>query len=345
MFKNKILLFSLIFIGILSLFIYCSACKEDKPAEDDTAQTDKPKQRPGSVKVPRFVADSAYTYIEKQVSFGPRVPNTPPHKTTRDWLIQKLESFGATVIPQDFTAQAYTGETLKGTNIIAQFNPELKNRVILAAHWDTRHISDHDPDDANKDKPVPGADDGGSGVGILLEVARQIQSTPINLGVDIIYFDLEDYGQGGEEGALESWCLGSQHWSRNPHARGYRANFGILLDMAGAKNARFTKDGTSMQFAPNVMNKVWKLAQGMGYGNWFVDLKTKPFVDDHYFVNTIAGIPMIDIINRPDGTTSGFGHYWHTQKDDMSVIDKRTLRAVGQTLLAVIYRKSEGTFK
>ncbi len=342
MFKNKIFLLSILALGVLFVGIYCSACKDD-PSQAPTVEQ-KPPKKGGPVKVPRFTADSAYQYIAKQVSFGPRVPNTPPHTSTRNWLIQKLEAFGATVIAQDFTAKAYTGESLRGTNIIAQYNPGMKERVVLAAHWDTRHISDHDPDEANKNKPVLGADDGGSGVGILLEVARQIHQTPIDLGVDIIFFDLEDYGQGGEDGPLESWCLGSQHWSRNPHSKRYRAQFGILLDMVGAKNARFTKDGTSMQFAPKVMRKVWKLAQGMGYGNWFVDVNTKPFVDDHYFVNTIAGIPMIDIINRPDGSASGFGHYWHTQADNMDVIDKRTLRAVGQTLLAVLYHQSKGTF-
>ena len=177
---------------------------------------------------------------------------------------------------------------------------------------------------------------------MLLEIARQIQANPIDLGVDIVLFDAEDQGDNG--GRETTWCLGSQHWSRNLHRPNYKPKFGILLDMAGAKNARFAKDGTSMKHAPNVMNKVWKIAQERGYGNYFVNESTSELIDDHKFVNEIAKIPMIDIINRPVGSRSGFGDYWHTHDDNMSVIDKNTLRAVGQTVLAVIYRESVGDF-
>ena len=215
--------------------------------------------------------------------------------------------------------------------------------MVLAAHWDSRHVADYDPDASRQNEPILGADDGGSGVGILMEIARAIQKNPIDLGVDIVLFDAEDYGESqGED--ITTWCLGSQHWSRNPHVAGYRADFGILLDMVGSKGARFTKEEVSRTFAPQVLDKVWKLSQNMGYGNYFVNDNTRQLVDDHLFVNQIARIPMIDIINRPVDTETGFGHYWHTHADDMSVIDKQTLRAVGQTLLAVIYQKSAGRF-
>jgi len=295
------------------------------------------------VVVPKFERDSAYQFIEQQVAFGPRVPNSEGHRAARNYLIEKLKTFGANVTAQDFTAKAYTGTTLNATNIIASFNPDHPRRVLLAAHWDSRHIADYDPDEARQDEPILGADDGGSGVGVLLEVARVIKHHPIDLGVDIVLFDAEDYGESkGED--ITSWCLGSQHWAKNLHTPGYKADFGILLDMVGAKNARFTKEEISRAYAPNVLNKIWKLSQDMGYGNYFVNVDTRQIVDDHYFVNDIANIPTIDIINRPSETETGFGHYWHTHADDMSVIDKQTLRAVGQTLLAVIYQKSAGRF-
>ncbi len=324
------------FIPVLLLgLVFLAGC-----GNEPTPEPPKPKPE---VKVPRFDRDSAYNYVSRQVAFGPRVVNSDAHKQARAWLVDQFKGFGATVIEQDFQAEAYTGTVLNGTNIIAQYQPNNPKRILLAAHWDSRHIADYDPDENKRDQPILGADDGASGVGVLLEIARQLQANPIDLGVDIILFDAEDYGESkGED--YTTWCLGSQHWANNLHRSSYRAEFGILLDMVGAKNARFTLDETSMSFAPTIMNKVWKLAQDMGYSNYFVSEKTGILIDDHLFVNRIARIPMIDIINRPLESETGFGHYWHTQGDDMSVIDRRTLRAVGQTVLAVIYRLNNGQF-
>ena len=295
--------------------------------------------------VPALSGDSAYAYVFKQVEFGPRVPGSAAHKACKEWMVGKFESFGMNVIQQDFTANIYTGEKLASTNIIAQFNPEAKKRVVLSAHWDSRHIADSPLSEERENEPILGADDGGSGVGVLIEIARQLQANPIDakdLGVDIVLFDAEDLGESG--GSETTWCLGSQYWSRNLHASNYKPKYGILLDMVGSENPRFTKDQVSMTFAPQVMNKVWKLAQAMGYGNLFVNIESGPMVDDHYFVNTIARIPMIDIINKPAGSQTGFGHYWHTHEDDMDVISKRSLKVVGQVVLAVLYKEASGTF-
>lgn len=329
---NKIT--AIILLAISTLFLV--QCKSDpKPPPPIPKKT---------VKVPKFERDSAYVYIEKQVAFGPRVPNTEAHRTAKNYLVNKFKSFGATVTEQDFVATAYTGTKLNATNIIASYNPDHPNRVVLAAHWDSRHIADYDPDESRQDEPILGADDGGSGVGVLLEIARVIQQNPIDLGVDIVLFDAEDHGESKSED-ITSWCLGSQYWSNHlTYTANNKPQFGILLDMVGSKNARFTKEEVSRVFAGNEVNKLWKLAQNMGYGNYFVNDETRQLVDDHYFVNTIAKIPMLDIINRPVDTETGFGHYWHTHADDMSVIDKQTLRAVGQTVLAVIYQRSGGRF-
>ena len=328
-----------IFSFLLIVIFFVVSCTPDSSstATAPTKTTAKP-----AVKIPKFNRDSAYVFTEKQVAFGPRLPNTEGHRKCKEWYVQKFKQFDAEVIEQDFQVKSYENKILNATNIIAQYNPEKTNRVVLAAHWDTRYKAEQDADEKKKKQPILGADDGASGVGMLLEIARQIQANPIDLGVDIVLFDAEDQGDNG--GRETTWCLGSQYWSRNFHKPGYKAKFGILLDMAGAKDARFAKDGTSMKHAPKVMNKVWKIAQERGYGNYFVNETTGALIDDHKFVNEIAKIPMIDIINRPTGSSTGFGHYWHTHDDDMSVISKSTLRAVGQTVLAVIYRESVGDF-
>lgn len=318
-------------IGVTFLF---DSCKTDSPPEVAETPTKK-------VPIPRFERDSAYAFIEKQVSFGPRVLDTEAHKACAEWMAQQMESYGAKVIRQHFKAKVYTGESYDATNIIAQFNPDRKKRILLAAHWDSRHIADSPLSQDRLDEPILGADDGGSGVGVLLEVARQLQANPIEMGVDIVLFDAEDYG---EEQNANSWALGSQYWSRNLHVKGYKPKYGILLDMVGSKNARFAREQYSVRFAPQVVDKLWKLAQSMGYTNYFVDADGGGITDDHYFVNTIAQIPMIDIINRPIGSQTGFGDYWHTHNDNMEVIDKRTLRAVGQVVLAVVYREANGEF-
>ena len=328
---------NLLFV-LLMICLFLNSCKTDSSSESITSSPTKER-----IKVPKFDKDSAYSFVKKQVDFGPRTPNSDAHEACGNWMVDQLRTFGAKVIEQKFQAKAYTGEMLNGRNIIGSYNPNHKKRVLLAAHWDSRPIADHDPDIAKQKEPVPGADDGASGVGVLLEVARLLKDHPIDMGVDIIFLDLEDFGESQSED-YTTWCLGAQHWGKNLHQAAYTAKFGILLDMVGAKDARFTKDETSTSFAQPVMDKVWKLAQNMGYGNYFVDVPTKMLIDDHLFINRLTKIPTIDIINRPAGSKTGFGHYWHTHKDDMSVINHRTLKAVGQTVLAVLYRESDGSF-
>lgn len=323
-------------IGLAFLLTNCGS-----DSNNESLPPPPPKEK---VSVPKFDRDSALSFVTQQVNFGPRVPNSEAHRQTRRWLAEQFKGYGAKLIEQDFEATAYTGDILKATNIIAQFNPGAQKRVLLAAHWDTRPFADSPISEERRDEPISGADDGGSGVAVLLEVARQLQANPIDMGVDIVLFDAEDYGESGGE-TPDTYALGSQYWSRNPHVSGAKKpKYGILLDMVGARGARFPKEYFSMQFAPQVVNKVWKLAQNMGYGNYFVNQQGGAITDDHYYVNTIARIPMIDIINRTQGTQTGFGEHWHTHNDDLDVIDKRTLLAVGQVVLAVLYREANGEF-
>ena len=330
--KYSSLLFLALATGLLLI-----GCKTDpKPVAPPPAQV--------KINIPKFVQDTAYSYIEQQLNFGPRVPGSEAAQQARGWMEDKLQAAGATVYSQEFRTKHYDGSDMRGTNIIGAFNPSAKKRILLAAHWDSRLLASKDKDPLKAKQPVPGADDGASGVGVLLEIARNLKSNPIpNMGIDIVLFDLEDQGEDGGED-FKTWCLGSQHWSKNFHVPGYSAKFGILLDMVGAKGARFTKEEISRQLAGTYTNKLWKLAGNMGYSNYFVPVETKMVIDDHLFINQIAKIPTLDIINRPEGTEWGFGHYWHTHADDISVIDKRTLKAVGQVVTAVIYNEAMGKF-
>ncbi|MCB0630950.1 MAG: M28 family peptidase [Saprospiraceae bacterium] len=335
-----LLLFSLLFLF---------ACRNDQVTGENTG-TGAADNHP-EVQVPRFDRDTAYQFVVDQLAFGPRVMNSEGHEAMKKWLVQKMKSYGAEVIEQTFTVPAYTGIALNGTNIIAQYNPGLPNRILLAAHWDTRHIADSPLSTEQRDEPILGADDGASGVAVLMEVARQLNANPIEFGIDIIFFDAEDYGFSKEEYASQqeqnesvmSYALGAQHWSRNKHTN-ERYQYGILLDMVGAKNAYFPKEGYSMEYAGNVVDKIWKLARSMAYSNYFADVQGGGVTDDHFFVNNIARIPMIDIINLPpDSQNRGFANHWHTHNDDIDVIDRRTLRVVGQVMLAVLYREYNGT--
>ena len=310
---------------------------------------------------PTFNADSAYLFCQQQCEFGPRTMNSKAHDDCEQWIIQKFQSYGMTVIPQKTVLQGYDGTPLKSTNIIASYKPELTSRILLCAHWDCRPWADNDPDEANWHKPVMAANDGASGVAVMLEVARLIAAAPTGstpsdttaeanstpstlnpqLGIDFICFDAEDYGfphwEKGEDPG-NTWALGSQYWAANPHKDGYKARFGILLDMVGGQGAQFYQETMSRYYASNIVDKVWKAASVVGYGSYFPVKEGDGITDDHIPVNTVAKIPTIDIIPYyPACEQSNFGPTWHTVNDDMAHIDKNTLQAVGQTLIQVLF--------
>lgn len=335
--QQRLVLIFTVIILVIGVMILTQCNDDDSPPpinKPNTTQTPKPPV------IPAFNADSAYAHIQKQVDFGPRVLNSEGHALTKQWLVQQFKNLGVKVIEQDFTAEVYTGEKFEATNIIAQINPEVSDRVVLAAHWDTRHIADSPLSTERQSEPILGADDAGSGVAVLLEITRLLQETPIGMGVDIVLFDAEDYGESG--GEQDSYALGSQYWSSNIHTR-YKPRFGILLDMVGAKGAQFKVEGYSYYYAREWVEKIWTLAKKMGKSNYFVFEDGGGVTDDHFYVNTVAGIPMVDIINLAGSDKSAFGAHWHTHNDDMDIIDKNTLRAVGQVVLAVLYREDAGT--
>ncbi|MCO6359422.1 DUF4910 domain-containing protein [Roseivirga pacifica] len=322
---------------LLALVVLASACGGGSSSKE-TVNTQPLKAAPQSS------ADSLYAFVEKQVAFGPRVPNTDAHTQAADWFVSKFESYGANVMVQEFEDNVYDGTRVSLKNVIASFYPEKKKRILLAAHWDTRPFADKDSE--NKEAPIDGANDGGSGVAVLLEIARVLSTNNApNVGVDIILFDGEDWGEHQDMGQVDLpagkeswWCLGSQYWSKNKHKAGYTAYYGILLDMVGASDATFYYDSVSQQNAGRVMSKVWNTAHRLGYQNFFKkSLGATGLMDDHVFVNKYAKIPMIDILDyRPDNF---FGDYHHTQADNMDVISKETLKAVTQVVLTTLYNE------
>lgn len=323
----------LVFLSLLCLTA-CNSSSEKISSESSIELKSSPEPN----------ADSLYAFVEKQVAFGPRVPNTEAHAQAADWLVDTFKKYGGAVTVQAFETQVYDGIKVNLKNIIASFQPEVKKRILLAAHWDTRPFADKDETDNYA--PFQGANDGGSGVAVLLEVARIManQEKP-SVGVDIILFDGEDWGEHKEEGTvdlpvgLDSWyCLGSQHWSKNKHKANYSAYYGILLDMVGAPNSTFHYDGISEQNAGRVLNRTWDIAHQLGFQKYF---KKSPgpqnLTDDHKYVNRDARIPMINVIDYKEDTY--FGTYHHTQADNLDNISGQTLAAVAKVVLTVLYNE------
>jgi len=327
--RNIITLLSIMIIGS---FISCKQKTAQTLDESDVSETAK------SIKAADFIADSAYYFVNEQVKFGPRVPNSQAHAKCAGWLETTLKKYTTNVIVQPFTAKAYDGTVLNCKNIIASFNPKSTTRVLLCSHWDSRPYADNDPDSTFHHTPIDGANDGASGVGILLEIARQLKISPAAIGVDILLLDGEDYGAPQNTGftGSDDWALGSQYWSHYPHVPSYSARYGILLDMVGAENAVFTLEGTSMYYAPDIAQRIWNMGASIGYSDYFSTERTNAITDDHVYINQLRQVPTIDIIQHDQSTTSGFYQYWHTRKDNMKGISKPTLMAVGQTILTIV---------
>jgi len=332
--KNSI---SLISIVIVFVFITsCNGCGKKDPVNvvvNDTI----PK-----VTVPDFNADSAYSFIQRQVDFGPRVMGSKAHENCAIYLTEQFRKYSNDITVQQGSVQTFDGKTFPIKNIVASFNPSNANRIFICSHWDSRPFADYDPDEKNHTKAIDGANDGASGVGIIIEIARILSANKITLGVDLILFDAEDYGQPEKSSfppKEDTWALGSQYWSKKPHKENYNARFGILLDMVGAANATFYMEGFSQYYAPDVVRKVWSAAARSGYSDFFINENSNEITDDHYYINNIIKIPTIDIIQHDMSSPTGFYKNWHTTHDDLKGIDKATLKAVGQTLLRVIFEE------
>lgn len=329
---------------VISLFlIIVTACGNvKKSATENTTSANEPIG-------PTFVADSAYLFCQQQCDFGPRIMNSEAHERCGQWIADKFRQYGMEVTLQKADLRGYDGTLLKSTNIIASYQPQQQNRILLCAHWDSRPWADNDPDPANHRRPVMAANDGASGVAIMLEVARLITTpdsggvtSPLNIGIDFVCFDAEDWGTPQwaetESGSADTWALGAQHWANQYKSQNAKIHYGILLDMVGGEGAHFYQEQTSTYFAPEVVRKVWAAAETVGFGSYFPKDEGNAITDDHLPVNQKAGIPCIDIIPcYPDCEASSFGPTWHTVNDDMQHIDRNTLQAVGQTIVQVLF--------
>lgn len=330
--KKSIFSLVLAFV-VVAMACSCMSCKSSRKSatEPDTV----------ALVGPTFCADSAYAFCAKQCSFGPRLMNTDAHDKCGEWIMKQFASYGMKVEAQDAELKAWDGTMLRSRNIWARFRPELTTRILLCAHWDCRPWADNDPDSTNWRKPVMGANDGASGVAVMLELARIISNdSTLNVGVDFVCFDAEDWGTPQWADVADNgdtWALGAQYFAENL-PKNYDVRYGILLDMVGGQGARFYQEGVSKQYAPEIVKKVWRAARQAGYESMFPKSEGGMITDDHVPLNQKANIPTIDIIPYyPDCQQSSFGPTWHTVVDDMQHIDRNTLMGVGQVMVQVIF--------
>ena len=331
------------YLLLVTCYLLLGSCSnEKKTVEEKTATNETQVSQNAHITPPDFNADSSFAYIKEQADMGPREPGSKAHEQAVNYFEKKFKEYGAEVIIQKATVTTFDQKKWLSKNIIASFNPQNPIRIMLSAHWDSRPFCDRDSNVSNQKKACPGVNDGASGVGVLIEIGRALAKQKTNVGIDIMLWDMEDYGQGSVESNTppmdDDWALGSQYWSQNLHKAGYVARYGILLDMVGAKNTNFPMEQFSMLYAKPVVTKIWNAAANLGYDNYFVPKQIGEVTDDHLYVNKYAGIPTADIIGYTPNA-GGFFRYHHCFQDDITNIDKNTLKAVGQTVLEVIYNE------
>lgn len=291
-------------IGLLSLVV--AACGAKGPQNQE------------------FNGAAAYEYVAVQMRFGVRVPNTPGHRNAGNWIEERLRLTADSVEVQSFLHVTTEGDTLELRNFIARFRPGDPNRILFMAHWDTRPTADKSLNIGHQMLPVPGANDGGSGVALLLGVADALDLVPPGLGVDLVFVDGEDYGDFSQDVDV---LIGSRYFAANLLA-GYQPLFGVLFDMIGDTDLQIYQEGNSVSGAPEVVDRVWRAAAEMGYSRTFVPSLRAPIMDDHVPLLE-AGIRMIDVIDIDYS-------YWHTTEDTIDKVSAESLQIVGDVAMALL---------
>ena len=311
----------------------CTGTKNNASASDTVAQTAPALQS-------RYMADpdSLLGFVAAQTAIGPRVPGSEAHGKCVDFITSSLEKHGVTSVSiQEAPVTTADGTRLTARNIFASINPDATERVLLLAHYDTRPWADNDPDPAMHNTPIDGANDGASGVAVLLETARLLGPVPPDsIGVDLLFVDVEDSGRSDGPDSDATWCLGSREWVKQmPYTPADKPRYAILLDMVGGIGAKFHREHFSHRSAPGVVDRVWAVARQSGYGDRFINTTGGAVIDDHININN-AGIPCIDIIESLNDATGTFNPTWHTMADNIKAIDPASLKAVTQTVLNTI---------
>ena len=283
---------------------------------------------PGS---PSFDGLRAFALVEKQVAFGPRVPGAPGHAAQLDWMLARLDSFAPELVADTFQHVSSAGDSLVLVNMMARFRPELDRRIVILTHWDTRPTSDEAADPARRGDPIPGANDGGSGTAVLLELAALMADAPPPLGIDLLFVDGEDFGPDGED-----MYLGAVRYAGQiavGEQVGARPLYGLLLDLVGDAAPSFPVEGHSAEYASVVVRKVWRAAARLGYSAYFPERVGRPIFDDHVPLIE-AGLPTADLIDFDYGPNNSF---WHTPEDLPANVSAATLGMVGQVVTELIY--------
>lgn len=316
-----------LFEKILPIFILLIGCKSETP-KLSLPIVEKPSYKSA---IHEFEGEKAFKLLVDQVSFGPRVPNTYAHEQCLNFLEAELRKYADETKLQKFIDIGYDNQTLKLTNIIASFKPNAAKRILLCAHWDSHPWASQDSNIQNRNKPIPGANDGASGVAVLLEIARILKSNPPIIGVDIVLFDGEDYAKAND---INGYLRGSKYFAKNLSLP-FTPAYGILLDMIGDSQLEIPKEGYSMRYAPDIVQKVWAAAKDLNI-SYFVDEIGQEIIDDHLPLNQV-GIKTINLIdfNYPDATNK----YWHTLQDTPDKCSEESLEAVGKVLLHIIYHE------
>ena len=279
-----------------------------------------------AVKAGNFDGPGAMLYAKAQVDFGPRIPGTSGHQRAGDWIVEQMKSRADTVITQTWTHTTLDGKQLPMRNVLARFNPSATDRILYVTHWDTRPVSDAAENLGERQLPVPGANDGASGVGLFVALADALKKTPPAQGVDLLFVDGEDYGAFDEVGA--DVLIGSKYFAAHPPEPNYKPIFGVLWDMIGDKDLRIKKEGYSVEQAPEVVDRVWAKAAELGYGAIFVDENQGPITDDHVPLLR-AGMRVIDVLDID------YPHH-HRPTDTFDKISARSLSIVGEVAEALL---------
>ena len=308
-----------------------AGCTKEQPKSATPGETSRPPDTSSShaTKIPAFSGAKAFEFLLQQTKFGPRNPGSSGHAACLEFLVNEMRKYADQVKRQEFTHVGYQGEHFELTNVIASFNPQSSDRVLLCAHWDTRPRAENDEDKSRRNEPIIGANDGASGVAVLLEMASIFKEHRPGIGVDLVLFDGEDYGT---EGDLDRYLLGSRYFAKNKAAE-YSPRFGILLDMIGDKYLDIPKEQHSIKYAPDIVDMVWRKARELGYPQ-FLNEAGDLVTDDHLPLNDV-GIKTIDLIdfNYPDPTN----RFWHSHKDIPENCSAESLEAVGTVLTHVVY--------